>query len=550
MLSELFSLLGPETVLAAVAILIYLGGAFVERPAIWRWAALAGLAFSAIMLLESPREAAATMPVAVDGLSAFARWLALGVGLLLVLIAWRPLERDGTPEYHASLLLIVAGLMLVAVARDLVLLFVGLELVSIPTYVLLYLGRHSAASQEATAKYFFLSVLASAILLYGLSFLYGAAGSTSLPVIAERVGEASTLGGFGLFARLALVMVIAGLGFRIAAVPFHFYAPDVFQGTSHGNAALLSVVPKIAGFVALARIAAAMLPGIQAYAWPAVAVLSALTMTLANLLALQQTNFRRLLAYSSIANAGYMLIGLAVFFAADRPETSYWHGLGAMLFYLAVYAVATIGAFAAAVSLERGDRQLENIDELSGLAWSGGIARPMLAGALALFMFSLAGLPPLAGFWGKLTIFGSSLSLTALTTNARPWFVVLAILGVLNSAVAAAYYLRILGIVFFRPAPATTAGEHRVTAPYLVSIACGLLVLAIGVYPSVWLEPAQRAGRELQGTIGTARAAHEASSERPSRTQRSVSEQKLTRTQRAVSKDCEANHGTVEAPLL
>ena len=217
--------------------------------------------------------------------------------------------------------------MLVAEAGDLVLLFVGLELISIPTYVLLSLGRHDAARQEAAAKYFFLSVLSSAVMLYGFSFLYGLAGSTDLAKVqAALAGARPAAGSFDGLSKLALALVFAGLCFRITAVPFQFYAPDVYQGTSYPNAALLSVLPKTAGFLVLTRLLMAAAPA-PPYLWQVVLAVSILTMTFGNLTALWQNDLRRLLAYSSIANAGYMLLGLAVALAPGVPSAA-WDGFG------------------------------------------------------------------------------------------------------------------------------------------------------------------------------------------------------------------------------
>jgi len=493
-MGETASLFAAEIVLVAVAAGVYLGGAFVDRRGTWRWIALAGLAVAACALALAAKQTPASPALEADGLARYARWLALGVGALLVLLAWRPLSAPGTAEYLGSILLVIAGLMLVAMARDLVLLFVGLELVSIPTYLLLCLGRRHAHGQEAAVKYFYLSVLASALLLYGLSFLYGASGSMDLGEIRRRLAESPVaLTGFGLFARLAMVLIVAGLGFRIAAVPFHFYAPDVFQGTSTANAGLLSVVPKIAGMVALVRLLAAAMPGVQDHAWPVVLGLAALTMTWANLVALWQDNLRRLLAYSSIANAGFLLIGLAAYAGAGGGAGGAWDGAGALLFYLLVYALGTIGTFAAVACLGRGDEEIESIDELAGLAWTGGPIRPLLAGLLAIFLFSMTGVPPFAGFWGKLAVLASSLSLSRMPPGAAPWFVALAVIGVLNSAIAAAYYLRIVGVMFFRSPLAAPAVQHHARGTLTAAVACAVLVLYIGVRPGPWLQQAARA---------------------------------------------------------
>jgi NADH-quinone oxidoreductase subunit N len=491
--------LSAEIVLVVAALAIYLGGAFFASPKAWAPLALGALLLAAASLwscggngrynehrgisnapLSSPNvtiaasKASMTSPVMADSLSTYGRWFALAVGLIMVLMAWRPLIFGGTPEYFGSLLLIIAGLMLVSSAANLVLLFVGLELISIPTYILLSLGRRDPAGQEAATKYFYLSVLSSAILLYGLSFLYGANGSMQFGFPGGLTGH----GEFELLGKVAVILVVAGLCFRITAVPFHFYAPDVYQGTIQANAALLSVLPKAAGFVAMVRLIIAGKPEIDPFAWKIFVVLSILTMTLGNVLALWQENVRRLFAYSSIANAGYMLIGLAVGLAPNTNQ-GLWDGVGATYFYLGVYAAGTLGTFAVLAYLGRQRQQVETVEELAGL----GRNQPAMAAALAVCMFSLAGLPPAAGLWGKLMIFGSALNVDAADGGPlRSWFVGLAIIGVLNAAVAAYYYLRIISLMYFRE-PLSVPRAEGGPGAYAAAWLCSLTVLVLGFFP-------------------------------------------------------------------
>jgi NADH-quinone oxidoreductase subunit N len=489
----------PETVLVVAAVATYLGGVFVASRTVWNGLALAGVAIAGVALYALPGTAAPAEPVAADALAWYGRWLSLGLGLLLVLLAWRPSVSENQPEYVGSLLLVIAGMMLVSGAQDLVLLFVALEMISIPIYILLYLPRRDAASQESAAKYFYLSVLASAMLLYGLSFFYGAAGSTDLRTIVQRLGEAPGTEGTLALARLGLVLVVSGLSFRIAAVPFHFYAPDVYQGTTHANAGLLSVAPKVAGFVALVRVVAGAVPGAEPYAWPLVTVLSLLTMTLGNVMALWQDNLRRLMAYSSIAHAGYLLVGLAVRLGS-HPGGS-WDGLAAAFFYLVVYGVATIGIFAAWAALGRNGQPVETIDDLAGLARAGGLVRPVLAWSTAVLLFSLAGLPPLAGFWGKLALFGGAVDFPQFDPGVGPCFAVMAVVGVLNSVVSAGYYLRITGAMFFRSPGEAEGAAGRQEAQVLrgaepmalAAVSCLVLVLLIGLRPGPWIGAATAA---------------------------------------------------------
>ncbi len=438
-------------------------------------------------------------PVAIDFLANWCRWIAIVAGILLVLMGSRNVAKRLSAEYLGTVLLTVVGLMLIGNAGEMVMLFLGLELVSIPTYVLLFLGRHDRSSAESTAKYFFLSILSSAILLYGFSFLYGIRGTTSL---TAAVGPTEAiLGAEGLaFGEIALVLIVAGIAFKIAAVPFHFYAPDVYQGTTNANAGLLAVVPKIAGVVALLRIMPAMLPFVAEFAWQLTIALALLSMTLGNVCALWQNDVRRMMAYSSIAHAGYMLIGVAVALASASTG-----GVSATLFYLSVYMFASIATFAALTYLSSDERELSKVDDLAGL----GRRQPLVAAVLGLAMFSLAGIPPLVGFWGKFSLFTSAVSVAIHSEDAQQakWFVVLAIVGALNAAVAAAYYLRVIGTMYFRSA---TTDEPATPRPGMGAFgamcACGVLLLVLGVMPTNMMRFADHAGHAVQRRIQTSQS--------------------------------------------
>jgi len=502
-------LLIPEIILVVTATLIFVLGAFWRMRQSVDWTALAALVVSAIALYvqdhgltlySSSAPASSHGPLAVDLFGHTARWAVLAVGILLILITSRSQNFEQRAEEAASILLMLAGLMLVAAANELILIFVGLELVSIPTYVVLYLGRHDGRGQEAASKYFFLSILSSAVLLYGFSFLYGAAGSTRLERIAQPTSMPELI-------PLALLLTFAGLAFRLTAVPFHFYAPDVYQGTSNANAGLLSTLPKIAGLAVLARLLLVGLPEWSSFAWKAALVVCVLTMTLGNVLALWQTNVRRLLAYSSIAHAGYLLIGLAVVLAArttdpgassDAARTAGLDGLGAAIFYLAVYMFATLGTFAALVSLSRGNRTVDTLDDIAGL----NRAHPIVAIAIAVFMFSLAGIPPLAGFWGKFSLLYSALTLPEYslqqTAWLRPWFVGLAVVTVVNAAIGAAYYLRVIGVMYFRASNRSEQEAARAIGPCLAIAASLVVVVGLGLFPGRFLDAAVQAGESLR----------------------------------------------------
>jgi len=521
------ALLWPEVVLIAAATTIFIGGAFKRSRAWWTIVALVAYVAAGIALWVGGTpwslEPHTSGPVTVDSLSAMLRWISLIAGFTLTLTVSRLTDKDLASEFLGSLMLAVAGAMLTSVANELVLLFMGLELISIPTYVLLFLGRRDQSSSEATMKYFFLSIFSSAMLLYGFSFLYGIGGTTLIagneqaPGLREQITHvlqsaqaspdtAAAVGGadsslttdrsLAALSPLALILVVVGMGFKLAAAPFQFYAPDVYQGTTNANAGVLAVLPKIAGVAGLIRLIVMAMPATAEFAWQLTLVLAVLTMTIGNICALWQRNVRRLLAYSSIAHSGYILVGLAVATGVSAiGTTQVAGGVAAMLFYIVVYALATIGTFAALAYLGSERKEVNNVDELAGL----GKSHPIMAAAIAVFMFSLAGIPPLLGFWGKFAIFGSAIEMAA--GNVPPsmsyWFAALAIIGVLNAAIGAAYYLRIIAAMFFQTAtttPAATGGRGA----WAAAVICGVLVMGVGLMPGRTLGVAARAEKQIR----------------------------------------------------
>jgi NADH-quinone oxidoreductase subunit N len=545
---ETFTLLAPELTLVGAALIALLGGAFAGLRSGWL---VAFIGIGAAMALAGGQPAADTSlvsgPVTIDGFSAYVRWTVLVAGALVALVQagdlfraavvrGSGLHRGGTCEEAGTFLILLAGLSLVGVANDLVLLFIGLELVSIPTYILLALKRTDAHGQEASLKYFFLSLVASALFLYAVVCFYGIGGSTSLPVIgaALRSSDPRLVGMATVLLPVALGMAMAGAAFRLAAVPMHFYAPDVYEGTSPGNAALLSTLPKVAGVVVLARVLGlAIQPlGVAAgvggaaqtaldFLWHLTAILAAITMTVGNVMALVQNNLRRLLACSSIAHAGYLLVGIAVAAASaatrgTRPfdgaaafDTMWTIGLGGMsatLLYLATYVVATAGVFAALAYLGHrwpdwnsgsGPRppreEITAVDDLDGLSGTN----PVAAFSIAIFLLSLAGIPPLPGFWGKLTLATAALEVdwTSPVTfgSRRAWFVALAVVLVLNAAIAAAYYLRIIAAMYFKSTKKGVQADGGLAAG-VGMLVCLALVLMITVQPRGLFASAMRAG--------------------------------------------------------
>ena len=544
-----FLLLAPEIVLVAAALITFLGGAFVGLRSGWL-VALAGIGVA--MLVAGGQPEADTRLISggirIDAFSAYVRWTVLALGGILALVQSGDLFRSavtrgldtvgrrdtGTCEEAGTFLVLLAGLSLAAVADDLVLLFVGLELVSIPTYILLALKRTDAHGQEASLKYFFLSLVASSLFLYAVACLYGIGGSTSLQVIAAQL-RSSADAGAGMATVLLPVtigMAVAGAAFRLAAVPMHFYAPDVYEGTSPANAALLSTLPKIAGLVVLVRVLAlAIAPAGQAVSgaaathlavfWPLVAALAAVTMTVGNVMALLQTNLRRLLACSSIAHAGYLLVGIAAAAAGAAarsgpdpldPDSSWTLGLGglsATLFYLSTYVLATAGVFAAITYLGHrwpewkasGPRppreEIATVDDLDGLASTN----PVAAFAIALFLLSLAGIPPLPGFWGKLSLAATALEVdwnaAIVFGSRRCFFVSLAVILVVNAAIAAAYYLRVIAAMYFKGTKRGVQADGGLAAG-VAMLLCTALVLMVALQPRGLFVASTRAGDAVE----------------------------------------------------
>ncbi len=489
-LNQAAALIVPEIVLLATVCVMFLVGPLLVSPTGYaasgvrhRWAGLALAALGAAWLIwfnHAPLSATGG-PFTADALAWFARGLSLTFGGVLVLLLWNQIDDAHAAEAHACLLSIVAGTNLVAASNDLVELFLALELVSIPTYVLLFIVGRGRSTREATIKYFLLSVFSSALVLYGMAWLYGATGTTNLTGIAAALSQSGA--GENVIRHLALVLLVAGLAFRITAVPFHFYAPDVFQGVPASNAALLSFIPKVVGFVALVRLLPLTGATITAQLWlpdesarMLLSILAVATMFVGNLMALRQTNLFRLMAYSSIAHAGYMLVGLAV------GNVGAVGGTSAVLFYLASYGLMTIGVFALLRGASSEGQSLETIDDLRGLSYT----HPSTALLLAVSLLSLTGLPPTAGFLGKLNLF---LAAWGETTAVGHW---LAGLLALNAAIAAFYYLRLVAVMYLEPAADRHPRPVDVAA-WLGGLACTAATLLLFAQPQWLWDAVQRA---------------------------------------------------------
>jgi NADH-quinone oxidoreductase subunit N len=495
---SVFRLAAPEIALIGTACVVFLFGCMLNRRWLWFVVSLLGVILAMLLagLVETPMSRLDTTAATLipDAAAGFVRWVSLISTAVLLFVAWAEVDRTNAAEYYGCLLVAAAGVSLVGRANDLITMFLALELLSIPTYILLYLPARTKLNQEAAAKYFLLSVMSSGVLLFGFSYLYGLSGSTNLKVIADAL-TAAHAEALNPMALLAAVLVIAAVGFRITAVPFHFYAPDVYEGGPAGVVAQLAFFPKLAGFLTLARIFGLLSDNPQHLPFDAgtqipllLWILAILTMTLGNVFALLQDNVRRMLAYSSVAHSGYMLMGIVV--ASSLPDAKNTPGVGgidSILVYLAAYGMMTIGAFAVILFLSTPERPVESIDDLAGL----GQSNPISAGAMAIFLFSLMGLPATVGFVGKFYLLVGAFTAPADTPTMQNLYRVMAVFAVVNAAIGAYYYLRVVGVMFLRT-PIRPATRSRAIPTFLAAIALAGATLFFGIYP----EPIAKAARK------------------------------------------------------
>jgi len=411
----------------------------------------------------------------------------LAVGILAILCSPRLIAREKNHgEYYALLLGSILGMTIVALAGDLFILFVGLELSGLATFALAGFLKRETPSAEAATKYFIIGGFSSAVTLYGISLLYGALGTTRIPGVADAVGSP---GGLGALTTVGLVFLIAGIGFKITAVPFHAWAPDVYEGAPTPIAAFLAAGSKKMGFAAYFKVFLVALLALKADWDLALGALAVLTMTVGNLLAIAQTNIKRLLAYSSVAQAGYILIALPVQAHVAVGDTPI--GLAGGIIHILTHAFMKSGAFfvvAALATVGVG----ESLQSYSGLRSRS----PFLAFAMAVFLLSLAGIPPLAGFASKFYLFSSAVKVTL---NGPDWLVWLAIAGVLNSALSLYYYARILRYMYVVPAE---SGASRLRLSPSVAAAVAIAFVAtvlIGVFPGPFFQFAERVAAGLVG---------------------------------------------------
>jgi NADH-quinone oxidoreductase subunit N len=453
----------PEIVLSLFGIVILIADTCLPRPKRHASTAIALIAIItafvfALGLIGEDGTFFAGM-IIVDGFSLFLRFTFLIVGALTILASSDYLRRENLPmgEYHALVLFAIVGMNLMAASNELIMIFLGLETLSISSYILLGVKRGDPKSNESALKYFLLGSFSSAFMLYGVALAYGATRTTNLELIGREILAGSASMGL-IYAAVGLLFV--GFGFKVAVVPFHVWTPDVYEGAPTPVTAFMSVGPKAAGFATLIRVFLVAFPATYDKWIGLVWVSAVLTMALGNVVALVQSNIKRMLAYSSIAHAGYILVAVT---------TGNQEGVAAVLFYLLAYALMNFGAFTiVALVSGKGDQKV-SIDDFTGL----GFRQPLLAASLSTFLLSLAGIPLTAGFAGKFFIFRA-----AIESN----FLWLAIIGVINSAVSVYYYLRVIVVMYMKEST-TEELPYITVSPAAASVillsVCGVLLLGV-----------------------------------------------------------------------
>jgi NADH-quinone oxidoreductase subunit N len=474
------SIVFPETIVATAGIIVMLYDCIVPKQRlVTGFIGLTGLIVSGVVLAMM-WSASDTTPVtawngmiAHDSLRMSFSFVFLLVSGLTILISTVWVERENVPigEYHALVLFATFGMMLMASGNDMVIIFLGLETLSIATYVLAGLRKSDLRSNESSMKYFILGSFASAFLLYGMALIYGATGSTNLTEIAAKIADPN----FPALLLIGAAMLIVGFGFKAATVPFHIWTPDVYEGAPTPITGFMAAGPKAAAFASFLRvfvlgfpvIAGAQAAGYLHESWmTAVAVMSICSMTLGNLAAIMQNNVKRMLAYSSIAHAGYALVGF-IGAGAARSTQARDEAIAAVAFYMLTYAITNLGAFAVvALVAQKNDRRAD-FEDYNGL----GFKSPVLSFTLSIFMLSLLGLPLTAGFMGKVLVFRPALE----AGNTLLTIVVVA--AVINTAISAYYYLRLIVVMFFRE---RGTDWHQPKMP--VGFAAALLITILGVF--------------------------------------------------------------------
>ncbi len=461
-------LISPELLLVLTALSLLLLDFLVRRKGALAIAGIAGLLISAYVdyrLIKVGMTGGTIQGMfAFDGYANFFKLIFYTTLLLTILLSvkYLAIEKISAGEYYSLLIFSTVGMMIMAAATDLIVLYLGLELMALSTYILAGIVRGDRRSNEAALKYFFLGAFSSAFLLYGITLVYGLTGSTNLREIASALHSLNLEG--SPITMLALIFFITAFGFKVALAPFHMWAPDVYEGAPTPVTAFMSAGPKAAGFAVMGRVLFDVFGGLQAQWSSILAPLAILTIAVGSIIALSQTNIKRMLAYSSIAHAGYALIGIVI----GTPE-----GFVSTMNYLMIYMIMNIGAFAVVIMLKREGFSGENLDDYAGLARS----HPVAAALMLVFMFSLTGIPPTAGFIGKFYIFMEAV---------YAGHIYLVIAAALFSAVSAFFYLRVVMYMYMKEPAGDIALSMSKTAGIALAFAV-IMVLAIGVFPSLLL---------------------------------------------------------------
>ncbi len=472
-LSDLIALL-PFAFLVAWAMILLLVDLWVKPKWIIAILSAFGLAVTLGLVLSQAGHVrlAFHAMLAVDGFAVYLNVLFLACGLAAIALAYDYLRRMGIEhgEYYVLLLFSVSGMMLMAYAADLIVVFLALELLSIPLYVLAGFNRTRVESEEAALKYFLLGAFASGFVVYGVAMVYGATAHTDLRGIIASIqaGKATTP-----LLLLGASLLLVGLGFKVAAVPFHMWTPDVYQGAPSPVTGFMSVATKAAGFAALLRIFALAFPSLTPALTPLLWGLAALTMLVGNVLAISQGNIKRMLAYSSIAHAGYILMAFVPFGVAKVAHDA----VASALFYLMAYGFTSFGAWAVVVALEKAEGKGLELADYAGL----GRKYPWLAAAMMIFMLSFIGVPPTLGFWGKFYL---------IRTTIEGGQIALALVGLAASLISAYYYLRVVVIMYMRPGEPDAQGGTWINA---TAIGAALATFLLGLLPGPLFNAATQA---------------------------------------------------------
>jgi NADH-quinone oxidoreductase subunit N len=429
----------------------------------WLSLVTVAIAFVTSLMMLGTQQVTFSGALMADNYTAFFYIVILLAAAVIVLMSLDYVAEEALPgaEYYGLVLFATAGMMLMAAAGDLIIVFLGLETMSISVYILAGLARTDVRSNEASMKYFLLGAFSTGFLLYGIALIYGATGTIRLHALSTMIAAGST----GPMLALGVGLLLIGFGFKVAAVPFHMWTPDVYEGAPTSVTAFMAVGVKLAAFAAFLRVFLVHLLGVQTD-WSIVLwVLAVLTMTTGNIVALMQTNFKRMMAYSAIANAGYILVAMTAGNAAAGA---------AVLYYLLGYAFSSLGAFAIIIALGRRGHPHDLISDLRGL----GTREPALAGAMAIMLFSFTGVPPLAGFVGKFSIFSAALD---------AGYVWLTVIAVLNSVTSAYYYLRPI-IAMYTDTGGAEVVRMRSRPALIAAIAiAAIATIMIGIYPGPYM---------------------------------------------------------------